>query len=150
MPIEGVYEPSTWEWVAQQAEEYEASGGTRANTLLDTDIAIVVMTTVGRRSGTVRKVPLIRVEHDGEYALIASKGGLPTHPDWYHNLAANDQVMIQDGPAPADYTVHEVQGPERALWFGRGEQVYPPYGDYHKTATDAGRLIPVFVASPNA
>lgn len=149
MPIKGEYEPSTWDWVAEQAAEYEASGGTRANTLLDTGIPIIVVTTVGRRSAKVRKVPLMRVEHDGEYALIASKGGMPDHPDWYYNLLADDQVMIQDGATPADYTVREVHDSERELWFGRGEAVYPPYGEYAVSAAKAERTIPVFVASPN-
>lgn len=149
MPIEGEYEPSTWSWVAEQVEEYEASGGARANTLLDTGIPIIVITTVGHRSGKVRKVPLMRVEHQGEYALIASKGGMETNPEWYKNLLADDQVTIQDGPVPADYTVREVHGSERDLWFERGKAVYPPYGDYAVSAAEAGRLIPVFVASPS-
>ena len=149
MPIKGDYEPSTWEWVADQAAEYEASGGARANTLLDTGIPIIVVTMLGHRSGKLRKVPLMRVHHDGEYALIASKGGMPTHPHWYHNLLAADQVMIQDGEAPADYTVRQVDGAERDLWFERGKAVYAPYGDYAESAGEAGRVIPVFVASPN-
>ena len=118
------YGPSTWDWVAQQVEEYEASGGTRANTLMDTGIPIVVMTTVGHKSGKVRKVPLMRVEHEGEYGIIASKGGNPTHPGWYYNLLARDHVTIQDGPEPRDYTIRELDGDEREAWYARGEALH--------------------------
>ena len=142
------YGPSTWEWVARQVEEYEASGGTRANTLLDTGIPIIVMTTVGHRSGLTRKVPLMRVEHDGEYALIASKAGMPNHPHWYHNLRADPSVRIQDGPEPREYVARELDGDERDTWYQRGVDVYPDYADYAVTAAEAGRVIPVFVASP--
>ena len=142
------YVPSTWQWVADQVEEYEASGGTRANTLRDTGIPIIVMTTVGHKTGAVRKVPLMRVEHDGEYAIIASKGGAPSHPGWYHNLVADSNVQIQDGPAPDDYTVRLVTGDERAAWYARGEAVFPPYTEYAEKAGAADREIPVFVATP--
>ncbi len=148
MGIEGEYEPSTWDWVAEQVEEYEASGGAKANTLMDTGIPIIVMTTVGHRSGKVRKVPLMRVEHEGEYAIIASKGGMPHHPGWYYNLLARDQVMIQDGPEPQEFRIRELSGDERDAWYARGEAVYPPYRDYAVSASAAGRTIPVFVASP--
>ena len=141
------YGPSTWGWVAEQVEEYEASGGTRANTLMDTGIPIVVMTTVGHRSGLTRKVPLMRVEHDGEYALIASKAGMPHHPHWSFNLLADPRVRIQDGPEPHDYTARRVEGDERAAWYERGVAVYPPYADYAESAAEHGREIPVFVAS---
>lgn len=142
MPITGDYEPSTWQWVADQAAAYEASGGTEANTLRDTGIPIIVMTTVGHKSGKVRKVPLMRVEHEGEYAIIASKGGAPAHPGWYHNLVADPTVMIQDGPEPFDTEVRRVEGEERAAWFQRGVDVFPPYAEY-QAKTD--REIPVFV-----
>lgn len=145
MTIEGDYEPSTWEWVRQQVAEYEASGGTRANTLRDTGIPIIVMTTVGHQSGKVRKVPLMRVEHEGEYALVASKGGAPAHPGWYHNLMADPHVMVQDGPEPFDATVELVSGEERAQWWQRAVAVFPPYEEY-QNKTD--REIPVFVARP--
>ena len=112
MPIDGEYEPSTWGWVREQVEGYESSGGTRGNTLRDSGMPIIVMTTVGHRSGKVRKVPLMRVEHDGEYAVIASKGGAPEHPAWYHNLVADPRVMIQDGPAPFHAEVRIVTGDE--------------------------------------
>jgi deazaflavin-dependent oxidoreductase (nitroreductase family) len=142
------YEPSPWEWVADQVAEYEASGGERANTLADTGIPIIVVTTMGHKSGKTRKFPLMRVEHAGDYALIASKGGNPTHPGWYYNLMAERIVAIQDGPAPVDYEVREVSGDERAEWYARGTAVYPPYEEYQVAATGHGREIPVFVATP--
>ena len=143
MPIDGEYEPSTWGWVREQVEEYESSGGTRGNTLRDSGMPIIVMTTVGHRSGKVRKVPLMRVEHEGEYAVIASKGGAPEHPAWFHNLVADPRVMIQDGPAPFDAEVRIVTGDERAAWWERAVRDYPPYADY-QVKTD--REIPVFIA----
>ncbi|MBM3684988.1 MAG: nitroreductase family deazaflavin-dependent oxidoreductase [Actinobacteria bacterium] len=143
MPIDGEYEPSTWGWVREQVEEYESSGGTRGNTLRDSGMPIIVMTTVGHRSGKVRKVPLMRVEQDGEYAVIASKGGAPEHPAWYHNLVADPRVMIQDGPAPFDAEVRVVTGAERAAWWERAVRDYPPYAEYQEK-TD--REIPVFIA----
>ena len=146
MPISGEYEPSTWQWVADQAAAYEASGGTEANTLRDTGIPIIVMTTVGVKSGKVRKVPLMRVEHEGQYALIASKGGAPEHPGWYHNLMADSKIMMQDGPEPWDTEARLVTGDERAAWYQRGVDVYPPYAEY---AVNAGeREIPVFITNP--
>jgi deazaflavin-dependent oxidoreductase (nitroreductase family) len=141
------YEPSPWDWVAEQVAEYEASGGERANTLADTGIPIIVMGTVGHKTGKARKVPLMRVEHGGEYVIIASKGGNPTHPGWYHNLIADPNVTIQDGPEALDYEVRLVSGEERAEWYRRGAAVYPPYDEYQVAATGHGREIPVFVAS---
>ena len=145
MPIIGEYEPSTSPWVAEQVAAYEASGGTRANTLRDTGMPIVIVTMRGVKSGKVRKIGLMRVEHDGEYALIASKGGHPEHPGWYANLVADPHVMIQDGPEPHDYVVREVHDAERQEWWDRSVAAYPPYEEY---AARAGRLIPVLVASP--
>ena len=142
------YEPSTWGWVADQVAEYEASGGERANTLMDTGIPIVVMTMVGHKTGKIRKVPVMRVEHDGEYASRASKAGMPTHPGWYHNLVADPSITIQDGPEPQAYTVREVTGDERAEWYARGVAVYPDYADYEVSAAEHDRVIPVFVATP--
>ena len=142
MPITGEYEPSTWDWVAKQAAEYEASGGTRANTLRETGIPIIVMTTVGHKTGKVRKVPLMRVEHDGQYALVASKGGAPAHPGWYHNIVANPNVMVQDGAEPFDTVARMVEGEERAAWWERAVAVFAPYAEYQEK-TD--REIPVFV-----
>jgi deazaflavin-dependent oxidoreductase (nitroreductase family) len=145
MPIEGDYEPSQWEWVRDQVAEYEASGGARANTLRDTGLPIIVMTTVGHRSGKVRKVPLMRVEHEGSYGIIGSKGGNPSHPGWYHNLVADPTVTIQDGPEPFDAVVRLTTGDERAAWWERAVEAFPPYAEY-QGKTD--REIPVFVASP--
>lgn len=145
MPIAGEYEPSTWGWVRDQIAEYEESGGRRANTLRDTGIPIIVVTTRGHKSGKVRKMALMRVEHDGDYALVASKGGAPDHPGWYHNLVADPHVMIQDGPEPWDAHVRLVTGEERQRWWDRAVAVFPTYADYQEK-TD--REIPVFVASP--
>jgi deazaflavin-dependent oxidoreductase (nitroreductase family) len=145
MPIVGEYEPSASQWVADQVAEYEASGGTRANTLRETGIPVIIVTMVGARSGKVRKIALMRVEHDGEYALVASKGGHPEHPGWYANLTADPNVMIQDGPEPHDFVVRELEGDERQLWWDRAVAVYAPYAEY---AERAGRVIPVLLASP--
>lgn len=144
MPITGEYEPSTSAWVAEQVAEYEASGGTRANTLRDTGIPVIIVTMIGARSGKVRKIALMRVEHDGDYALIASKGGHSEHPDWYRNLLADPRIMIQDGPEPYDYVVREVEGEERQAWWDRAVSVYPPYAEYQEKTS---RVIPVLVAS---
>lgn len=144
MPIEGEYEPSPEEWVRNQVAEYESSGGTRGNTLGDTGWPVVVITTRGRKSGKVRKFPLMRVEHDGEYALVASKGGAPQNPVWYENLLAHpDEIMIQDGPEPFDVEVREVTGDEKSTWWERGVAAYPPYAEYQ---TKTSRQIPVLVA----
>src|SRR6476661_2769781 len=114
------YEASPWEWVRDQVETYERTGGREANTLRDTGLPVVVVTTVGNKSGKVRKTPLMRVEHDGEYALVASKGGAPAHPVWYYNLKADPtSVMVQDGPEPFAVEVREVTGEERAAWWER-------------------------------
>jgi len=148
MPLEGAYEPSPSQWVREQVEQYERSGGQRANTLLDTGMPIVVVTTRGNKSGKIRKFALMRVEHDGRYALVASKGGAPANPLWYHNLVANpSEVMIQDGPEPFDVDVREVNGEERSQWWERAVAAYPPYAEY-QTRTD--REIPVLVATPRS
>jgi F420H(2)-dependent quinone reductase len=144
MPIEGEYEPSPAQWVRDQVAAYEASGGREANTLRDTGLPVIVVTMHGKQSGKIRKNALMRVEHDGDYALVASKGGAPEHPVWFHNLVADPHVMIQDGPAPVDMTVRLVTGAERAQWWERAVRAYPPYADYQEK-TD--REIPVFVAS---
>lgn len=145
MPIEGEYVPSTSQWVADQIAEYEASGGTRANTLTDTGIPVIIVTMRGHATGHVRKIALMRVEHDGEYALVASKGGADEHPGWYHNIVADPDVEIQDGPAPHAFRARIVEGDERAVWWQRAVDVFPRYADY-EAATE--RHIPVFVASP--
>ena len=146
MTIEGDYEPSALGWVRDQVAAYEASGGTKANTLRDTGIPVIIVTMRGAKSGKVRKIALMRVEHDGEYALVASYGGAPAHPVWYHNLvAAPDAVQVQDGPEPFDVTVHEAQGAERDAWWARAVAVFPNYAEY-QAKTD--RQIPVLIASP--
>jgi F420H(2)-dependent quinone reductase len=148
MALQGHYEPSPSEWVRNQVETYEASGGTEANTLRDTGLPIIIVTTRGNKSGNVRKTPLMRVEHDGEYALVASQGGAPTHPVWYYNLkAAPDSVLIQDGPEPFEVDVHEATGDERATWWDRAVAAFPPYAGY-QTRTE--RTIPVFIATKRA
>ena len=142
--LEGEYEPSPWQWVRDQVETYERTGGREANTLLDTGLPIILVTTRGNKSGKLRKTPLMRVEHGGEYALVASMGGAPKHPVWYHNLRANPDVTIQDGPEPFEATVREVEDDERALWWERAVAAYPPYSEYQAKAE---RTIPVLVAS---
>ena len=144
MSVSGEFEPSPSQWVRDQVAEYEASGGTRANTLLDTGLPIVIFTTRGNRSGKVRKTPVMRVEHDGEYALVASKGGAPENPVWYYNLLAHpDDVMLQDGTEPFDVEVRQASGEERELWWGRAVAAYPSYAEYQEKTS---REIPVFVA----
>jgi len=146
MAIEGDYEPSALGWVRDQVAAYEASGGADANTLRDTGIPVIIVTMKGATSGKVRKIALMRVEHDGEYALVASYGGAPDDPRWYRNLVANpDDVQVQDGPAPFDVTVREVDGDERAQWWERSVAVFPNYAEYQ---TKTARRIPVLVASP--
>ena len=146
MTLEGEYEPSALGWVRDQVEAYERSGGREANTLRETGIPIIVVTMKGAKSGKIRKIALMRVEHNGEYALVASYGGAPSHPVWYHNLTAHpDEVVIQDGPEPFDAQVREVTGDERATWWERAVAAYPPYADYQQR-TD--REIPVLIASP--
>ncbi|MEM9564170.1 MAG: nitroreductase family deazaflavin-dependent oxidoreductase [Actinomycetota bacterium] len=143
--IDGEYEPSTWDWVREQIETYERSGGTEANTLRDTGIPIIIVTMRGHKSGKVRKIALMRVEHEGRYALIASKGGAPENPGWYHNLVADNEVMIQDGPEPFATTCRLVSDDERTQWFDRGVAVFANYAEYQQK-TD--REIPIFVTEP--
>lgn len=144
MTLEGEYEPSPWQWVRDQVETYERTGGREANTLRDTGLPIIIVTTRGARSGKIRKTALMRVEHDGEYALVASMGGAPKHPVWYFNLKADPTaVMIQDGPKPWDAEVREVEGDERAVWWERAVAAFPPYAEYQQKTE---RRIPVLVA----
>ena len=144
MPIEGEYQPSPWDWVSSQVEQYERSGGREGNTFLDTGLPIIVLTTRGNKTGKIRKTALMRVEHDGEYLLVASMGGAPKNPVWYYNLAADPEaVVIQDGPEPFDARVRELSGDERAEWWDRAVAAYPPYAEYQTNTT---RLIPVFLA----
>jgi F420H(2)-dependent quinone reductase len=130
MPLTGEYEPSTSDWAREQTERFEKSGGTEGNTMRD--MPIIVMTSVGARSGKLRKTPLMRVEHEGEYAVVASLGGAPKHPVWYHNLKKYPHVELQDGPVKRDYLAREVTGEEKAAWWERSVASYPDYADYQK------------------
>ncbi|MES5817521.1 nitroreductase family deazaflavin-dependent oxidoreductase [Streptomyces sp. RG80] len=145
MPLEGEYEPSPTGWVRDQVELYESSGGTEGNTLMDTGMPVILLTTRGVRSGKIRKTPLMRVEHEGRYAAVASLGGAPKHPVWYHNVKADPRVELQDGPQKRDMTAREVTGEEKAAWWERAVAAYPPYAEYQEK-TD--RVIPVFVLEP--
>ena len=143
MPLEGKYEPSSAQWVRDQVERYEATGGREANTLRDTGMPIIVLSTRGAKSGTVRKQGLMRVEHEGVYAMVGSKGGAPSDPGWVHNLRAHpDQVTVQDGPEPWDGVAREITGEEKKVWWERAVAAYPPYAEYQEK-TD--REIPVFL-----
>jgi F420H(2)-dependent quinone reductase len=145
MPLDGEYEPSPAAWVRDQVAEYESSGGTRGTTLRD--MPVVVLTSRGAKSGKIRKSPLMRVEHDGSYAIVASKGGAPEHPVWYYNVVGDPHVELQDGPVRQDMNAREVTGAEKATWWDRAVAAYPDYADY-QTKTD--RQIPVFVLEPIA
>ena len=145
MPVEGEYEPSTAAWVRDQVELYEGSGGAQGTTLRDTGLPVVIVTNLGVSSGKVRKTPVMRVEHDGRYAMVASKGGAPAHPLWYYNVRANPQVEVQDGPRKQDMVAREVGGEERADWWKRAVAAYPPYAEYQQRTA---REIPVFVLEP--
>jgi F420H(2)-dependent quinone reductase len=145
MSLEGEYEPSPSDWVRDQVETYERTGGREGNTLLDTGLPIVVVTTRGNKSGKIRKMALMRVEHDGEYLLVASMGGAPKNPVWYYNLVADpDSVLVQDGPEPFAVSVRELDGAERATWWDRAVVAFPPYAQY-QTKTD--RKIPILLAT---
>ena len=145
MPLEGEYAPSSQKWVRDQVELYESSGGTQGTTLRDTGLPVVVITNRGAQSGKLRKTPLMRVEHEGAYAAVASKGGAPTHPTWYANLQAHPQVEVQDGPQKWDMQAREVSGEERTQWWERAVAAFPSYGDYQRKTE---REIPVFVLEP--
>ncbi len=148
MPLIGEYEPSPQKWVRDQVERYEATGGREANTLRDTGLPVVIFTTRGRKSGKIRKTPLMRVEHDGAYAMVASQGGSPKHPVWYHNLKADPEALVvQDGPEPFDARARELSGEEREEWWERAVAAYPPYAEYQRKTE---RLIPVFLAERRA
>jgi deazaflavin-dependent oxidoreductase (nitroreductase family) len=143
MPLTGEYAPSTDAWARDQAERYEASGGTEANTLRG--VPIIVLTSVGARSGKLRKTALMRVERGGRYAVVASKGGAPEHPVWYWNLVKDPHVELQDGADRRDYDARLLAGNERAEWWDRAVAVWPEYATY-ETRTD--REIPVFLLEP--
>ncbi|MFI6374175.1 nitroreductase family deazaflavin-dependent oxidoreductase [Streptomyces sp. NPDC050546] len=145
MPLEGEYEPSTTQWVRKQVELYESSGGTEGTTLQGSKMPVVVLTSRGAKSGKLRKTPVMRVEHEGRYAAVASLGGAPKHPVWYFNLKSDPHVELQDGPRKQDMTAREVTGEEKSEWWDRAVAAYPAYADYQKK-TD--REIPVFVLEP--
>ena len=140
MPLTGEYAPSTSDWAREQTELFERSGGTEGNTMRG--MPIIMLTSVGAQSGKLRKTPLMRVEHEGEYAVVASLGGAPKHPVWYYNLKKDPHVELQDGPVKRDYEAREVSGEEKAVWWERAVAAYPDYADYQQK-TD--RQIPVLV-----
>lgn len=143
MSLNGEYEPSTAQWVRDQVDEYEGSGGSSGTTMRD--MPVVIVTTRGAKTGKVRKVPLMRVGHDGEYAAVASMGGAPRNPVWYNNLVADPRVELRDGTVVQAMTAREVSGAEKAIWWERCVAAFPDYADY-QVKTD--RSIPVFVLSP--
>ncbi len=144
MPLDGEYEPSPWDWVADQVKLYEETGGAEGNEMKG--LPIIVLTTRGARSGKLRKTPLMRVSDEaGRYAAVASLGGAPKHPVWYFNVKADPHVVLQDGPLAKDYTAREVTGDEKAEWWRRAVAAYPEYAEYQEK-TD--REIPVFVLEP--
>lgn len=144
MPLQGQYEPSSTAWVREQVELYESSGGTEGTTLRD--MPVVVLTTLGARSGKLRKSPVMRVEHEGRYAAVASLGGAPNNPVWYHNLVGDPRLELQDGPVRQDMTAREVSGAERDEWWERAVAAYPDYAAYQEKTE---RVIPVFVLEPS-
>jgi deazaflavin-dependent oxidoreductase (nitroreductase family) len=143
MPLTGEYEPSPSDFVRDHADRYMASGGTEGADMKGKPV--ILLTTVGAKTGKIRKTPLMRVQHDGEYAVVASLGGAPKHPVWYFNITANPRVELQDGAEPHDYQAREVFGAEKAIWWERAVQAWPDYADYQRK-TD--RQIPVFVLTP--
>jgi len=145
MPLNGEYAPSPRSWVRDQVELFENSGGTEGTTLLDTGLPVVIVTNLGARTGMVRKTPLMRVEHGGRYAAVASLGGAPKHPVWYYNLKAHPRVELQDGAKRSDMIARELSGSERAEWWDRAVAAYPPYAEYQ---TKTSRQIPVFLLEP--
>jgi len=146
MPLTGEYEPSASDFARDQVERYERSGGTEA-TENPGGGPVIVLTSLGAKSGKLRKSPLMRVEHDGEYAVVASLGGAPRNPVWYYNVTANPHVELQDGPVKKDYQAREVHGDEYQTWFERAVAVWPDYAEYQKKTT---RTMPIFVLTPVA
>ena len=143
MPLSGEYAPSPLDWSRENAEKYMESGGTEGIEMKGKPV--VLLTTVGAKTGKLRKIPLMRVEYDGEYAIVASLGGAPQNPVWYYNVAANPRVELQDGPVSGDYDAREVFGEEKAQWWERAVDAFPYYAEYQEK-TD--RQIPVFVLTP--
>ena len=133
MALQGTYEPSPEQWVRDQVELYEGSGGTEGTTLRG--VPVIVLTTLGAKSGKIRKTPLMRVEHDGAYAVVASKGGTPQHPVWYHNIVAHPGVELQDGPVRREMNARELTGEERDLWWSRAVEVWPDYAGTRRRPT---------------
>ena len=142
MAVDGEYVASPRAWVRDQVEAYEGSGGTKATTLRDTDLPVVIVTNIGAKTGAVRKTPLMRVEHDGSYLAVGSQGGAPQNPVWVYNLRANPGVELQDGPDKWAMTARELTGEERELWWERAVAAYPPYAEYQQKTS---RIIPLFV-----
>jgi deazaflavin-dependent oxidoreductase (nitroreductase family) len=147
MPLDGEYAPSPRRWVRDQVELFESSGGTEGTTLMETGLPVVIVTNIGAKTGKVRKTPLMRVEHDGRYAAVASMGGAPKNPVWYYNLVANPRVELQDGQKRLEMIAREITGAEKAEWWERAVAAYPPYAEYQQKTT---RQIPVFVLEPSA
>jgi len=143
MPLSGDYEPSTSDWARENAEKYMESGGADGTELQGKPV--ILLTTIGAKTGKIRKTPLMRVEHDGEYAVVASLGGAPKNPVWYYNIKAHPHVELQDGRVTKDYEAREVVGDEKAAWWERAVAAWPDYANYQKK-TD--RQIPVFVLTP--
>jgi F420H(2)-dependent quinone reductase len=143
MPLTGEYKPSAAAWARTQAETYEATNGQEANLLRGRPI--IVLTSVGAKTEKLRKTPLMRVEHDGRYAVVASQGGAPKHPVWYWNLVAHPHVELQDGAVKKDYRAHLAEGAEYAEWWARANDTWPDYATYQAKTT---RKIPVFVLEP--
>ena len=143
MPLQGEYEPSPTDWARKQADQIVETGGTKGTEL--NGMPVVVLTTLGNKSGKLRKSPVMRVEHEGNYAVVASLGGAPKNPVWYYNVVAHPQVELQDGPKVQDMVAREVFGDEKATWWERAVAAYPPYADYQQK-TD--RQIPLFVLEP--
>jgi F420H(2)-dependent quinone reductase len=143
MPLEGHYEPSPVDWVRKQVEQFESSDGREGNTMKD--LPVIVLTTKGARTGNIRKSPLMRVEHDGKYLIVASLGGAPSHPVWYHNVVANPTVEIQDGATRQDMATRELDGDEREVWWKRAVDAFPPYAEYQEKTS---RVIPILICEP--
>jgi deazaflavin-dependent oxidoreductase (nitroreductase family) len=143
MPLTCEYEPSAASWARDQVDLYERSGGTEGTEM--NGKPVIILTSVGAKTGKIRKTPLMRVEHNGEYAVVASLGGAPKHPVWYYNLIANPHVELQDGPVKKDYQAREVHGAERETWWNRAVEAWPDYASYQEKTS---RVIPVFVLTP--
>ena len=143
MPLSGEYEPSPWDWVRDHTDKIMESGSTAGTDMKGKPL--ILLTTVGAKTGKIRKTPLMRVEHDGEYAVVASLGGAPKNPVWYYNIKAHPQVELQDGEVNKEYEAREVSDDEKAAWWERAVEAFPDYAEY-QTKTD--RQIPVFVLTP--